>query len=444
MNNYPNILDDEQMDGMQPELGPTKRFFFTCAGSYTKILEVTPSEHNKYIGIGATIFLTACLAIISGSFAINTIIDNAVVSLLFGILWGALIFNLDRYIVSSIRKEGKVWNEFGLALPRLLLAILISVVITKPIEVELFRHQIDSELIAYTSDLEKDAESNLNKKLGIDSIQSQIDTVDAYRREYKRAKEGKPTSFNFGEISDEYQQAKSAYDRTRSRNLPIIAANTEKRTYLWEKHAKRIYKTDDAGNDVFDHWDFPDTYQKQSTELYQSNKKLNQQIAEKEAALNELEKKRQQFQQEFSAGIDEEIAILQAKRESLMSDLELRKKRQAEDLPMVLEKAKKYGIGFPAKIQALERLKEESSTIWWISNLIVLLFILIETSPVFVKLISKRGPYDYILGRIEHQKKVRSLKMISDMNEDLNASVRRQARRNQQRYAEEVLAGDDY
>ncbi len=443
MNNYPDILDDSLNDP-QGELSAIKRFFFSCAGSYTKILEITPSEHNKYVGIGATIFLTACLAVISGTFAINTIVDNFAISIFFGLLWGALIFNLDRYIVSSIRKEGKFWNEFGLAVPRLVLAMLISVVITKPIEAELFRNQIDSELVAYTADLEKSAEMNLNEKLGIDSLRSSVERIDSLRRNYKREKEGKPTSFNFGEVSVEYDQAKTEFDKISARNRPIIAANTKKRGYLWDTHAKKVFKEDENGNQVFDRWNFPDPYQSQSTELYKINKQLKKQIAEKEAVVVELETKRLAFQQEFSSGIEEEIAFLKKKREDLMLTLEERENRKRTELPLVLEKAKKYGVGFPAKIQALERLKDDSSSIWWISNMIVLLFMLIETSPVFVKLISKRGPYDYILNRVEHQKKVRSLKLISDMNEDLNASVRRQARRNQQRYAEEVLATDDF
>ncbi|MEL6732632.1 MAG: DUF4407 domain-containing protein [Bacteroidota bacterium] len=76
----------------------------------------------------------------------------------------------------------------------------------------------------------------------------------------------------------------------------------------------------------------------------------------------------------------------------------------------------------------MERMKKADSSIWWTSNLIMLLFILIETSPVFVKLISKRGPYDYLLNRIEHSKKVESLRYISDINYDLNNSMRLQAR----------------
>ncbi|MEM6802779.1 MAG: DUF4407 domain-containing protein, partial [Bacteroidota bacterium] len=76
----------------------------------------------------------------------------------------------------------------------------------------------------------------------------------------------------------------------------------------------------------------------------------------------------------------------------------------------------------------LEKMKADDSSIWWMSNLIVLLFILLETSPVFVKLITRRGPYDYLLSRIEHHKKVEALRHISDMNYDLNASMQLQAR----------------
>ncbi|MEL6193659.1 MAG: DUF4407 domain-containing protein, partial [Bacteroidota bacterium] len=189
MNNNYSYLADEHPEDFE-SLGPFKRFFFTCAGAYIRILEVTPSEHNKYIGIGATIFLTACLAIISGSFAIYTILPIKIVAILFGLLWGALIFNLDRYIVSSMRKEGKLWYEIGLAMPRLILAVLISVVITKPIEVELFRNQINSELFAYTADLEKQAEMKLDEKLGLDSIRAEIAIIDSLRFEYKKIKEG--------------------------------------------------------------------------------------------------------------------------------------------------------------------------------------------------------------------------------------------------------------
>ena len=40
---------------------------------------------------------------------------------------------------------------------------------------------------------------------------------------------------------------------------------------------------------------------------------------------------------------------------------------------------------------------------WWANIFIVLLFIAIETSPIFVKLISGKGPYDNLLKIEEHR-----------------------------------------
>lgn len=405
-------------------LGPVKRFFFTCAGSYIKILEVTPSEHNKFIGIGATIFLTACLAVISGSFAIYTIIPNTVVAILFGLLWGTLIFNLDRYIVSSMRKEGKFWNELAFALPRLTLAILISIVITKPIEVELFRNQINSELFTYTADLQKDAEEKLDQKLGLDSLRKELAIVDSLRFEYKKIKEGKPTSFSFGEVTKEYDEAVQSYQQVKRSNEPRIRANERLSAEIWEKYAVKEYKTID-GEKVFSKWRLDSQYASKRYKLAQINNRLRRDIRNKKSVMDSLENARKVEQADFRKDIDEEINVVKLKREELLAAKAIQDSIRKTELPEALKKAEKYGVGFPAKIEALERMKSSSDTMWWMSNLIVLLFILLETSPVFVKMIVKRGPYDYLLSRIEHQKKIRALQSISDMNYDLNNTIRR-------------------
>lgn len=428
MDSYNRSYDNFEEEYEKP--GKVKRFFFACAGAYMKILDACPSEHTKYVGIGATIFLTACLAVISGSFAINTLIDNPIISFFFGLLWGALIFNLDRYIVSSIRKEGKIWHELGLAMPRLLLAILISVVITKPIEVELFRNQINSSLLEFTSQLEKGAEEQLDDKLGLDSIRVELFRIDSLRQKYKRQRDGKPTSYDFGEALAEYQVAKSEYDSLNKLYTPRIQANEARRNYLWNKYASKVYETDENGEKKFVRWDFPTKWQEKSTQLYLLNKRLKEDISKKLNALQSLEKQRKGAKKAFTQGVEEELRLLEIERAGLVEMKNEKEIQRKESLPMVLETARKYGIGFPAKIQVLEQMKDEDPSIWWMSNLIVLLFILLETSPVFVKLITKRGPYDYLLNRIEHHKKVESLRYISDMNYDLSANMRLQSRKN--------------
>ncbi|GAB4428372.1 MAG: hypothetical protein OHK0039_46880 [Bacteroidia bacterium] len=425
--------------------GAFKRFFFACAGAYIRILEIAPSEHTKYVGIGATILLTACMAVISGSFAIYTLVENVVVSVLFGLLWGALIFNLDRYIVSSIRKEGRTWHELGLAMPRLLLAVVISLVITKPIEIELFSNQLDSELLIHTARLEKESEMELDRSLGLDSIRRELAYIDSVRWQYKQLKEGKPSSFDFNEASGEYTRAKATYDSLYRLYMPTIKANDKLRGDLWNNYATKVYETGPDGEQRFVRWNFPQKWQDQSNDLYRTNQRLQKVLDEHGARVEGLDKMRKGARAAFAEQLDEEIRLLQTRREDLEAARVEREAIRKEQIPQARESARRYAKGFPARIQALEQLKQKDGAIWWTSNLIVLLFMLLETSPVFVKLISKRGPYDYLLSRIEHHKKIESLRSISDMNYDLSTAMRLQSQRNQaalngQRYEEEVYS----
>ena len=123
-----------------------KAFFWSCAGANKSILTNCPSEASKYVGIGATIFFTGIFAALAGGYALYTIFDNYWVASFFGIIWGLMIFNLDRFIVSSMRKNGNPNQEFLTALPRLVLAIIISIVIAKPLELKVFEKEIEGEI----------------------------------------------------------------------------------------------------------------------------------------------------------------------------------------------------------------------------------------------------------------------------------------------------------
>jgi hypothetical protein len=58
--------------------------------------------------------------------------------------------------------------------------------------------------------------------------------------------------------------------------------------------------------------------------------------------------------------------------------------------------------GPAARMEALDRITQDSMAILWAHWFILLLFIALETAPVFVKLISPRGPYDNLLRIAEH------------------------------------------
>lgn len=126
------------------------RFFWFCSGAHVGTLKKYPIEHNKYVGIGATIFFTALFASLSGGYAMYFVFagnDLAVVlAILFGLIWGTAIFNLDRYIVSSIDKQGTTNQQILQASPRILLAIMIGIVISRPLELKIFDKEIRQKL----------------------------------------------------------------------------------------------------------------------------------------------------------------------------------------------------------------------------------------------------------------------------------------------------------
>ena len=55
--------------------GRINEFFWTCAGANKKVLRQCPSEYAKYAGMGGTIFFTACMAALSGGYAISTVLS---------------------------------------------------------------------------------------------------------------------------------------------------------------------------------------------------------------------------------------------------------------------------------------------------------------------------------------------------------------------------------
>src|SRR5215475_6994319 len=135
-----------------PRANRLKRFFWFCSGADMAILRTwdCSTEHNTYAGIGATIVLTAVLASLSGGYALWTVFQSAPSAITFGLLWGILIFNLDRYIVMSLHKSrggfGALCRQVATASPRLLLALLIASVITLPLELKIFEREILDQL----------------------------------------------------------------------------------------------------------------------------------------------------------------------------------------------------------------------------------------------------------------------------------------------------------
>ena len=147
-----------------PKSTKLMRAFWSASGGDRYILErSTYSDQVKYMCLGGIIVATGIMAALAGGYAFYTIFEPkgsalesefswaiTLLSIVFGCLWGLMIFNLDRFIVSSTGKgdgtEAITWQEFTGAIPRLVLGAIIAITISKPVEIRMFKSEIDAEL----------------------------------------------------------------------------------------------------------------------------------------------------------------------------------------------------------------------------------------------------------------------------------------------------------
>lgn len=136
-----------------------QEMFWWCSGADRRLLRMCPAEHSKYMGIGTVIFFTALMAMISSFFAISYVFGNAdmssdkwqtwVFSIAFAIMWGLMIFFLDRFITNTMYSDGKVtisWLELRSALPRILISIFLGIVISAPLELKIFEKEVELQV----------------------------------------------------------------------------------------------------------------------------------------------------------------------------------------------------------------------------------------------------------------------------------------------------------
>ena len=136
-----------------------------CSGGNIHILRKTPSEWNKFAGIGGIVLFTAVFASLSAGYAIYTIFDEIWSAIGFALLWGLMIFNLDRYIVSSIKKTGTFWHQLWMTIPRLILAGFLGIVISKPLELKIFEKEINKQLNTIIERNKKQLQGEMNGRI---------------------------------------------------------------------------------------------------------------------------------------------------------------------------------------------------------------------------------------------------------------------------------------
>jgi hypothetical protein len=317
------------------------------------ILKRCPSDASKYTGIGATVFFTGILAVISSGYALYTIFDSTWRAVLFGLLWGCMIFNLDRFIVSSMKKRDNFRREFKIAVPRLVLAILIALVISKPLELKIFEKEINRQI-----DVRKNEEVVKSKAAisegfpEITELETKIAVLKAEitdRETFRNQRQQEYDDERFGEKTRGTTGIRGIGTNAKKREIQLDAAEEDLKATTLRNRAKI------------------DAYEKEITALT------------------------------------------------------VAKGREFETQKVTIDQ---YD-GLAARMEALGQLARESDAIRLADIFIILLFIAIETAPIFVKLISERGPYDHLLEVHEHHFENYKTGQIAQSDHQMNERIKR-------------------
>lgn len=119
-------------------------------GAFDKpMLRMFKQDHGAKTGLGAAIFMTSLLAFCTGTYAFYKISNNTFLAFVFGLIWGAMIYVLDRNIVASMAYNGekhkikRFFKTCGSVCLRLFISVCIGMVISTPIEMLIFGGKIE-------------------------------------------------------------------------------------------------------------------------------------------------------------------------------------------------------------------------------------------------------------------------------------------------------------
>lgn len=354
-------------------VGCFKKFTWWCAGVDRDLLTMCPSDHAKYAGVGTVILFTALMAWFSSFIAIQLVFDPTI-SIVFATIWAAMIFFLDRFITNTMYSDGKVTiskQELICGLPRIVIAIFLGIVISAPLELKIFEDKIDLEIeLQYTQERQSEI----------------IRAKDIANKDFNEKLNNKKVLLN------QYTTSKNDIDGRIGRMNPPETKMGSSGTWIDPRSGQVVGGRERVTNQK----EIDDWHNKYDTLL----DRLNNQSQEYQANITALEK---------------EIAKADTLRENAINEAECKADTLFRD---------KFDRGLSRKISTLHEIamedyrpyNGESNTwldyitlhpMWYYLffsaiGLIMLLFILIDISPVLYKMMLADGKYDNYL----HQEKL--------------------------------------
>lgn len=386
--------------------GLLNEFLWTCAGVNKRILRQCRTDYAKYAGIGGTILFTALMAMLSGGYAIYTVFDSTIVAICFGIFWGLLIFNLDRFMVNTMYSDGThkiTLDEFKGGFPRLILAIFLGIVISAPIELRIFDDKIQSQLLIDQGNVSDDVKE-ANK-----TLYNERTRLTELRRTYEdklvELRSGKVNGYSsrIAEMQKSLKEIENKlYEETNGTGI------TKKRGYgpaakMLEEQKQRIER------------DLNELKVQERIENENNKEYLNREVTNTQSYIEDIDRQLKEVLAKIAHNENEKTKATDALN------------------------------GFTARLKAMSEITNYSKDpmLYWARMMIMLLFVAIEIIPTLFKMMMTSGPYDDLLRSEMHKARVMSDKRISDLNDEINTEIMISTEKNKNRLEAEIAANKE-
>ncbi|MFF2486560.1 DUF4407 domain-containing protein [Microbacterium sp. NPDC058062] len=352
-------------------------------GADGSVLDEVPTETPRFVQMFFVIAGTALISAISMYFALTTGVRIVAWGALpLAIVWALIIFNLDRFLTSTMRSSQSIGRLIALAIPRVIMAAVIGIVVAEPLVLQIFHNDIAREMNATNitqAQSDQDAVTAGPEKQALDAASDRVAALESQAASGVVA--GADTT--------------SASAASAQQTVDDLTAKLAAQQQVIDQ-ARAIYQCELTGqgagevqgcSGVAGEGASSDAAEAQLAAAQSAYDDLNSQLTAAQADLAAA-----QAAGTADAGASEATNKQQAKdelpgaREQYQAALAAYDARAAE-----IAGGNSGAVGLLSQISGLERLSDREPILAWAHWLIAGLFFMIELLPVLVKVLTSWG-----------------------------------------------------
>ncbi|KDA06764.1 hypothetical protein DC31_07040 [Microbacterium sp. CH12i] len=364
-------------------LGSRLRTLAILGGADGDILDRVPGETPRFVQMFFVLAGTALVSAISMVFALTTGVQAAIwLAVPLAVVWALIIFNLDRFLTSTMSSTRSVLRIIALALPRVIMAAIIGFVVAEPLVLQIFQNDISREVAATNitqSQSDQEALESGPEKIAMDSASDRVAELE------NQAATGVVAGTGSSSASESAAQA-TVDDLTTKMADQQGVIDQARALYQCELTGEGV-GTVPGCTGVSGTGASSDAAQAQLAQAQQTYDALAGQLRDANAGLEEAgtaakantstseAQNREQAQSQLPAArdsYDQALAAYNARAD-------------------VVAQGNAGAVGLLSQISGLNRLSEKEPTILWAHWLIAALFFMIELLPVLVKVLTSYG-----------------------------------------------------